>query len=510
MNAPGWVRLVIVAVCVGGAGCGGGDDPGGAARELRVLVEADPSHLDPRIGNDQASIRVHQLLYNGLVWLDESGLPQAALAEHWEQDDPRTYVFRLRHGIQFHDGRPLTSRDVAWTFESVRDDSIASYLKGDFDVIESIEVVDDLTIRFRLRNPFAPFLIRLTVGIVPDGADGSGSPVGTGPFRFIEYRRGDRIVLEANPGYFRGPPAIPRVQLRIVPEQTSRLLELKKGTADLVYGDLSPDQIGWLREDDRYWVVTGPSWKYDYIGFNLEDPVLADPRVRRAIAHAIDRDSVRRHLLHGQARLATGMLSPDHWAYEASVETYDHDPRRAVELLEAAGYTDPDGDGPRPRLALEYKTSNDEFVRRRAAVFQEQLRQVGVELEVRTYEWATFYEDIRAGRFQVFSLTWTGVDDPDWYRFRFDSESIPPRGANRSRYRNPDLDHLLEAGSRETGMDLRRRIYSEVQRILADDLPEIPLWHRDEIAVIKRDLEGFRLTPNGDFAVLGEMRRRLP
>jgi peptide/nickel transport system substrate-binding protein len=506
MSRSRLLSIAAVAASMGLGGCDGGDAGPAPAAILRVLVEADPSHLDPRIGNDQASIRAHQLLYNGLIAVDDRGLPRPALAEHWELEDPRTYRFRIRPGIVFHDGRPLTAADIAWTFDSVRTDAVASYLKGDFEIIDTIEVVDDLTVRFRLRDTFAPFLIRLTVGIVPDGSDGS-EPIGTGPFRLIEYRRGDRIELEANRRYHLGPPAIPRLRLQIVPEQTSRLLELKKGTADLVYGDLSPDQIGWLRQDARYRVLTGPSWKYDYIGFNLEDPVLGDRRVRQAIAVAIDRDSIRTHLLHGLARPATGMIAPDHWAYEGRVETYGHDPGRAMRLLDEAGHPDPDGDGPAPRLRLEYKTSNNEFVRRRAAVFQEQLRQVGIDLDVRTYEWATFYEDIRAGRFQMFSLTWTGVDDPDWYRFRFHSDSLPPHGANRSRYRNPELDRLLEAGARETDLERRREIYSAVQKILAAELPEVPLWHRDEIAVVKEDIGGFRLTPGGDFGILGELER---
>ncbi len=497
-----WIAILLF---LGTVSCGGQPSPG---EELRVLIEADPAHLDPRLGSDQASLRIHQLLYNGLVTIDEFGLPAPDLAESWEREDDRTYLFHLRPGLRFHDGRPVTARDVAYTIESIREGEVASFRKGDFEQLEAVQVVDPRTIRFRLRQPFSPFLTVLTVGIIPENRSGeiAVESVGTGPYRLVEYRRDDRLVLAANSDYFRGVPAIPRVQFRIVPDQTSRLLELRKGSADLVYGDLFPDQIGWLQKDSRYRVITGQSWKYDYIGFNLEDPILGNPLVRKAIAHGIDRESIRTHLLQGYARLATGMLQADHWAYESQVNRYDHDIRRAAELLDQAGFPDPDGAGPEPRFRVTYKTSNSEFARRKAAVFQEQLRRIGIQMEIRTYEWATFYEDIRAGRFQLFSLTWTGVVDPDIYRFRFHSRMIPPDGANRGRYRNPEIDGLLEEGLRETDRARRTEVYSRVQKILATDVAEISLWHRDEIAVLKAELVGFRLTPMGDYRVIAELR----
>ncbi|MEE8184648.1 MAG: ABC transporter substrate-binding protein, partial [Acidobacteriota bacterium] len=337
-----WIAILLF---LGAVSCGGQPSPG---EELRVLIEADPAHLDPRLGSDQASLRIHQLLYNGLVTIDEFGLPAPDLAESWEREDDRTYLFHLRPGLRFHDGRPVTARDVAYTIESIREGEVASFRKGDFEQLEAVQVVDPRTIRFRLRQPFSPFLTVLTVGIIPENRSGeiAVEPVGTGPYRLVEYRRDDRLVLAANSDYFRGVPAIPRVQFRIVPDQTSRLLELRKGSADLVYGDLFPDQIGWLQKDSRYRVITGQSWKYDYIGFNLEDPILGNPLVRKAIAHGIDRESIRTHLLQGYARLATGMLQADHWAYESQVNRYDHDIRRAAALLDQAGFPDPDGAGP--------------------------------------------------------------------------------------------------------------------------------------------------------------------
>jgi peptide/nickel transport system substrate-binding protein len=272
-----------------------------------------------------------------------------------------------------------------------------------------------------------------------------------------------------------------------------------------VVNDLNPDQVEALRKEDHLRVLSSPSNSYSYLGFNLEDPILRDVRVRQAVAFAIDRDRLIQVLLHGLARPATGLLPPDHWAYEADVAAYPHDPARAASLLDEAGYRDPDGPGPRPRFRLTYKTTTAQLAREQATVFQEQLGAVGIEMEVRSYEWGTFYDDIKAGRFQVFSLQWTQIGDPDVYRLRFDSGFIPPFGFNRGRYSNPEVDRLLKEGTRTAAREDRRRIYSRVQRILADEVPYVSLWHKSNLAVARERVRGFTLTPDGDFYPLARV-----
>ncbi len=493
--------VIVLSAALFLSACGGHRD---SADLLTVAIDVGPGSLDPRLGSDESSRRVQQLLYNGLVRFNAHGDPEGDLAASWENPDPLVYLLHLRPEVRFQDGRPLTSEDVRYTIESILNDEVPSFLKGDLAVIRAIETPDPSTIRFTLKEPSAPFLSNLNLKILPKGAGPSAGshPVGTGPFRLVRYRKDQDLLFEAFDGYFEGKPGVRRLRLKIVPEATSRQQELLKGSVDLVINDLNPDQVENLRKSDRLRVLTSPSNSTTYLGFNLEDPILKDSRVRQAVAFAIDRDRMIEVLLHGLARPATGLLPPDHWAYEGEVETYPHDPQRAARLLDAAGYPDPDGPGPAPRFRLTYKTTTQQQAREQASVFQEQLRAVGIELEIRSFEWGTFYDDIKAGRFQIFSLQWTEILDPDVYRMRFGSVFEPPAGFNRGRYRNPEVDRLLEEGTRGASKEERRRVYSRIQRILAEEVPYVCLWHKSNAAVLSRRVRGFSLTPAGDFSVL--------
>jgi peptide/nickel transport system substrate-binding protein len=284
------------------------------------------------------------------------------------------------------------------------------------------------------------------------------------------------------------------------------------GSGDLVQNGVNPLLLPVLERHPRLRVQTAPSIAYNYLGFNLEDPVLAQLGVRRAIAHALDREAIVATRFAGTARLATGMLAPGHWAFEGDLPRYGHDPALARRLLDEAGFADPDGEGPEPRLRLTLKTTSNRFRRSIARVLAHQLGQVGIAVEVRAYEWGTFFADVRSGNFQLFTLQWPAVVEPDLYHWIFHSSMIPSpdnggRGANRGRYRNPALDALIEAGRRTPERDARRAIYSQVQRILAQDLPYVSLWHEDNVAVLDRSLQGYHILPNARFGGLVEVFR---
>jgi len=234
---------------------------------------------------------------------------------------------------------------------------------------------------------------------------------------------------------------------------------------------------------------------------NFRDPRLADVRVRRALAAGIDRDAIVRHLLRDTATPATGLLPPTHWAYEGDVTPHPYDPARAAELLRAAGL------GPEVDAALRrfsYKTSTVELRRRIAEVFQHDLGRLGLLLDVRSYEWATFYDDIRRGNFELYSLAWVGVRDPDVYYRIFHSTMRPPTGVNRGGYADPAMDDLLAAARTTEDRPERRRLYGEVQRRAAEDLPIIPLWWAQNVVVKSRALVGFEPSPEGDLRSLAK------
>jgi peptide/nickel transport system substrate-binding protein len=471
---------------------------------LTLAIDVTPSSLDPRLGSDESSRRAQQLLFNGLLRYDARGEVVGDLAESWEHPDPLRYVFHLRPGVRFHKGRPLTSDDVRYTVESILKDEVPSFRKGDLAVIESVETPDPATVVFHLKEPFSPFLINLLIGILPRGAgpQAGNDPEGTGPFQFVRQRRDQDLLLKSFDGYFRGAPAVGNLRLKVVPEAVSRQQELLKGSVDLVVNDLTPDQVEALRDTPELEILTGESNSSTYLGFNLEDTILKDVRVRQAVAYALDREEIIRVLLCGLAIPSTGLLPPNNWAYSSRVRTYPYDLAKARQLLDAAGHPDPDGEGPRPRFSLTYKTTTNELAKEQANVFQEQLKKAGIQLEIRSFEWATFYDDIKAGRFQIFSLQWTELLDPDVYRLRFGSAFLPPVGLNRVRYVNPAVDRLLAEGTRSNSLEERKQIYGRIQQILSEDLPYVSLWHKSNFAIMRKRVRGFTLTPSADFYVL--------
>ena len=251
-------------------------------------------------------------------------------------------------------------------------------------------------------EPFAAFPMQLVMSVVPADAGAAlrTFPIGTGPYRFVRHQVDDQVVLSAFEGYFDGLPQNAGIVLKVIPDETMRGLELRKGTVDLVVNDVPPDIVHQL-EQDGLTIAQSPGVDYNYIGFNMRDPVLADRRVRHAIGYAVDRQAIVDYLRRGLATPAIGILAPMAWAFEPSVHQFTHDVERAKSLLDEAGHRDPDGDGPEPRLRLTLKTSTDEFFRLQATILQQDLQQVGIELDVRAYEFATMYADVLKGNFQI-------------------------------------------------------------------------------------------------------------
>ena len=499
--------LLLISLAMSPSACGrGGEEFSGY---ITVALEANPTNLDPRYSLDVASSRITQLVFNRLVRKDRNARIVPDLAVRWERPDPTTYVFHLRKDALFHDGGPLTAADVAYTFRSILDPKSASPKRGRYKMIREIETPDPFTVVFRLAKPFSPFLSEMTAHIVPVRAERAGSgfgrnPVGTGPFRFVRFVTDQEAVLEANPRYHEGRPQVAGVRYKVLPDGVVRIFELQKGTVDLAVNTVSPDSLARLEKTPGLKVMRAPGTNFSYLGFDLEDPVLSNPKVRRAIAHAIDREPIIRYLLRGLARPAEGLLPENHWAYREDLKPVPHDPDLARRLLDEAGFPNPDGG--RPRFRLSFKTSQNETRIEIAEVLQEQLRRVGIALDIRSYEWGAFFSDIRKGAFQLYTLTWVGVTDPDIYHYIFHSGNVPPHGANRGRYRNADVDRLLERGRTAYAPKTRREAYGRVQEILGRDLPYVNLWHATNVAVLNRRVRGFVLYPDEDMISLKDVR----
>jgi peptide/nickel transport system substrate-binding protein len=501
-----WHRALALSLLLA-VGC---SQPAPDAGIITIAIPVSPNNLDPRYGTDENSARAHQLLFNDLLRWDEQNRLAPGLALSWDTTDNQTYHIKLREGVRFHDGHELTSEDVVFTFTSMMDPEFASPWRGAFRDLASIVAIDRYSVDFVLKQPSGSFLPNLVFKIVPAraGRELRERPVGTGPYQFVSYAVDDRLEMRAFRDYFEGLPRNLGLVMKVVPDDIMRGLELRKVTADLVVNDLPPDMVYQL-EKEGLSLSKAPGVDYQYVGFNMRDSVLKDVRVRQAIGHAIDRQAIVDYLRRGLATVADSMLPPTNWAHEPDVLVLDYDPERAKALLDEAGYPDPDGDGPKPRLSLSYKTTSVEYPRLQAAVIQQNLRAVGIEVDVRSYEFATLYADIIKGNFQIYSLQWVGgaLADPDILRRVFHSQQVPPGGFNRGHFNDPEIDRMIDEASKATDYETRRQLYGRVQQMLADAAPYISLWHRTNFALAQPELEGIRLTPQGDFTFLRNVSR---
>ena len=464
---------------------------------LVIALESGPRTLDPRLATDAASSKVRDLLFNGLVRRNDDFSLAPDIAESYKIETSTRYVFYLRKNVFFHNGKKLTSADVKALYEWVLNPKNKSPHRGGLVSIKNIETPDDDVVVFNLKEPSAPFLGALTMGIVPkaSGEDFGERPVGTGPFAFAENLLDEKITLTRNEKYFDGPPKLEGVIFKIIPDETVRSLELESGAVHVIMNPITPDLLPRFRENKRLTVLSQQGSNYSYLGFNMKDNVAGNIQVRKALAHAIDRKSVIDHMLKGLATKAVGPFSSMNRFAEKDLPHFDYDPELAKNILDDAGLKDPDGDGPKLRFTIEYSTSQNELRKRIAEVFQWQLSKVGVGLKIRSYEWGTFYGNVKKGNFQMFSLTWVGMADPDILHYIFHSSSQPPDGANRGRYSNKKLDKLLEEGRVTTG-DRRKEIYTEAQKIIAEELVYISLWHSVNVAVVNSRVKGFVVAPD--------------
>ncbi len=472
---------------------------------LVMVIESSPTNLDPRIGIDGQSERIDSLIFDYLLTRGENLEVAPGLAERWEIPNPQTYVFHLHRGVRFHDGRPLTTRDVKWTFDSLITGKIRSPRGGAYRFVDHIDAVDDSTVVFHLKEPDSPLLWNLStgaVGIVPYGSGGeiSTHPIGSGPFKFVSAETDKEVIIERNDDYWADKAKIARVRFAVVPDATTQALELRKGSGDIIInGSFPPDSVLTLEREPTLAIESAPGTRLAYMAFNLRDPILKDVRVRQAIAYALDRKPMIEYLWRNQAQAARSVLPPQSWAYNSNVPTYDHDPVKARTLLDAAGYPEKNG----VRFHITMKTSTDENTRLMVAVMQQQLREVGIALDIRTFEFATFFSDVVHGTFQMYGLRWIGGnEDPDIFEYAFHSSRFPPNGANRSYYSNPQVDALIDQARREVDPAVRKPLYAKVQQILAEDLPYIDLWYLDNVLVHNRRVSNLKLNPAGNYDFL--------
>lgn len=489
-----YAALMLLTLLLGRAVQAADATTAGSVETFRIGLTAAPTTLDPRLASDATSVRIARLLYQSPVTLDGSGRPQPSLTE-WSQLAPLHYRFRLRGTPTFSDGTPLTPTDVVATYQNILAPGSRSPHQGSLAHIERIAVTgaEEFDVWLKRVDPMLP--ARLGVGVLP--AENPDTLLGSGPFRLLAWPTDSRLVLER-----RRDGA--RFEFLTLKDGTVRILKLARGELDLVPDGVAFELIDWIGRQSEVRVIAAGGTTFSYLGVNFADPLLADRRVREAIALAIDREAVVKYLFRKRARPAVSLLPPDHWSSAPELNPYPFNPERSRALLDAVraecGIVGP--------IRLSYKTSSNPFRLRLATILKSQLDAVGIVLDIQSYDWGTFFADVKSGRFEVYSLSWVGLKLPEIYRYVFHSESLPPSGANRGRYKNPEVDRLIDSAEQRSTLAGQVPLWQAVQRLVHHDLAYIPLWYEDRVAAIRTDMDGFVVPPDGNWDSLGEVSRR--
>ncbi len=479
---------------------------------IRFGLASVVQKLDPRFSTDATSTRVIRLLYRQLVDFDQNLRPSPDLAS-WKMISPTHYRFTLNQtaGRLFHDGTRLDAKDVKATYHAVLGKKLvgqAPHLKQKISphktsvaLIKLIKVIDVNTIDFHLSREDPAFPGYLVIGIMParllaKGHDFNRQPVGSGDFRFISWPGQDIINLVR----LRDKQKFTFIHVN---NSTTRVLKLLRGEIDMIQNNLPIELINYLAKDKHIKINYRQGSNFSYLAFNMRNKHLKDRRVRLAIAYAINRRRIVAKMFGPKARLAAAIFTPDHWAGHPTLKSWPYNLERARQLLKAAGY------GPDNPLQLLHKTTNNPFRVRIATVIQYQLAQVGIKVKLRTYEWTTFYNDIKQGNFDIYTLSWVAVKSPDIFRYVYHSQSIPgltikgssntSKGANRNRFSDKIIDHTIEQAEKTFDQTKRVALYRKIHERLLDQLPVMPLWYDQHMVAMRHDIFGYQLSDDGSF-----------
>jgi peptide/nickel transport system substrate-binding protein len=479
--------------------------PAAVARDTVVYgISTQPLRLNPITQPDIVSRWAIELVFDGLVDVDDHLNVSPALATSWEtSSDGLALTFHLRHDVRWHDGQPFTSADVQFTYDTIRNPDVTPTIaKGDYAAIAGIDTPDDSTVVFRLTQPDASLPSKLVTGIVPrhllEGQDLATTafnrqPVGTGPFRLASWQSDQQLTFTANADYFGGKPRLAQIIWKIVPDTGALTLQLLSGEVDAA---ALSDARNLNRIQETQNLVIYPVLGGDFqISLQLDNPLFRGQRVRQALAYALDKGAMVDKLMNSAATIATSDILPSSWAYHPDVETYAYDPDRARTLLSAAGWeSGPDGVRVKEGQPFHFELITDagDELRTEIALFvRQQWAEVGVQAEVVFIERnALIFEHLLKGHFDAALLQSSVRADPDLSR-RFHSRSIQA-GQNFGHYANPEVDILLDRGLAVTDQVERKAIYFEVQRLMAQDLPQIPLFYPETGYAFRADVTRVR------------------
>ncbi len=476
--------------------CGGGDastTKEGTGGKLTVAMSTDATSLDPtNFNTDYSDMAMHQV-YNNLITKNEKGELVNSLAEDITEEDPTTYTVKLREGVKFHNGETLTADDVIFSLKRISESEKYGPVFSNF---ANLEKVDDLTVKITLKSPSGTFMESLAhpgASILNEKATNEGdmtkAPVGTGPFVFKEWVDNDHISFTANDEYWEGRPVVDELEIRIIPEANNRMIELESGGVDIAL-DLTPEDVTRVSESEDLQLFKTNSFAVTFLAFNTESEPFNNPVARKAIAHGIDVEAIVKNVFKDTGTVATGVINPDViYSISKDLNPIEYNPEKAKELLAEAGIAE--------GTTIEMYISDDNQRADIATIMQEQLRQIGLNMNITRLEWGAFVEELSAKKDHMFLLRWNpSIVDPDQYLYPSFSTNTKGSGPNYGFYGNPELDALIDQGRVLSNSPEREAIYKQAQEFVMEDLPWVPLAYGQQNIAGAKYVSGFTIRPN--------------
>ncbi len=471
---------------------------------LTIGMDSDATSLDPRFVTTTSGMYITSQMYNGLIKLNKN-LEYVPDLATFENPSDTEYLFHIEKGVKFHDGHEITAEDVKFTFESMLDPEVGSpksgnytnlvgaeaFRNGEAEHVKGIEIIDDYTVKFVVKEPFAPFMVNMNIGIIPkhllqdEDYDFEEHPVGTGPFKFSEREVDQETVIVANDEYFEGRPNIDKAIYKVVPESSVGVVELETGAIDVLMSITNDDRTI-IENNDELVLSSIAGTNYNYIGFNVTNEPVDNKYLRKAIAYSLDKDAITEHFNGSRTvvPLPTSSALAQEYAQDEEINQYEYSYKNAKEMLEKADYNDEE-------VTIKTSEGREEL----AQIMQQYMKAAGINTNIELLEWGTFYEDVKQGRAEIYLLGWYGIIDPDGYWF-FHSEMTPPEGgANRMFYSNEEVDELIEEGRRTLDPEGRKEVYREMYKKITDDVPMIFLYSEADLAAYRKGIEGFEAAP---------------
>ena len=494
------IALVITSLLSLLAGCGQkagteSNDGSGEKDSLVVAINSEPKSLDAHGANDSSSTQIKHLIYDTLLKQAPDGSAAPGLVESWEYTDDLTLILHVREGVKFHNGETLDANDIIYNLKRAYGSDYANWMVSTVD-LDNCTAIDENTVEVKLTAPTGALLAQLCFLYIVDeqtvegGTSLEETPIGTGPFVFKEWFRGDRIDLTTNEDYWGTIPSFTSLTMRVITESSSRAMEIESGGVDIALNIAANDMAN-LEANPDVDLLTTPSYSNVFIGMNCSMEPFNNKTLRQAISYALDRESIVQAVYSGTGSLATGPIAPTIWGYNPNLEGYTYDVEKAKELMAEAGYSD--------GLEITMTVSDSQERVDIAEMVQNQLGKIGITVKVETLENATYLDRIIDASCQMYVLGWvTNTGDADYGMYE-PFYTGQPTWSNTAVYSNPEVDKLLDIGQQSTDSDTRLEAYYKAQELIVEDAPWVFLCDKEEIAACRSNIQGFDASPSARY-----------